>query len=138
IGAALRAVRMQCTVPAPHKPTARWRRAPTPAPRPRTAPRRSPMRLHRRMTAAALFLLLTTATSAAAQRRPSTEALKREVEAEVAGMQKLSQEMVDMVFSLGELGFQEFEPVEYLTGILEREGFTVEHGCADMPTCYVA
>ncbi len=97
------------------------------------------MRLHRRMTAAALFLLLTAAAGpAAAQRRPSTDALKREVEAEVAGMQKLSQEIVDMVFSLGELGFQEHETVEYLTGILEREGFSVALGCADMPTCYVA
>ena len=26
----------------------------------------------------------------------------------------------------------------YLTGILEREGFTIERGCAGMPTCYVA
>src|SRR5690606_35293508 len=38
----------------------------------------------------------------------------------------------------GELGFQEFETVDYLTGILEREGFSIERGCAGMPTCYVA
>jgi aminobenzoyl-glutamate utilization protein B len=53
-------------------------------------------------------------------------------------MQKLSQEIVDMVFSLGELGFQEHRTVAYLTGILEREGFRVERGCAGMTTCYVA
>ena len=38
-------------------------------------------------------------------------------------MQELSQEMVDMVFSLAELGFQENETAEYITGILEDEGF---------------
>src|SRR5688500_15368425 len=73
-----------------------------------------------------------------AQRRPSTADLKKEVAAEVAAMQKLSQEIVDMVFSLSELGFQEQRTVAYLTGILEREGFRIERGCARMPTCYVA
>ena len=37
-----------------------------------------------------------------------------------------SQQMIDMVFSFGELGFQEFETSKYLTGILEKNGFTVE------------
>lgn len=77
-------------------------------------------------------------TPATAQRRPSTEALKREVLQEVASMQKLSQEIVDMVFSFSELGFQEQWTAEYLTGLLRREGFRVETGCAGMPTCYVA
>ena len=90
-----------------------------------------------RLLAAALLLCTLTAP-AAAQRRPSTAGLKKEVAAEVAGMQKLSQEIVDMVFSLSELGFQEHRTVEYLTGILEREGFRIERGCAGMPTCYVA
>jgi len=67
------------------------------------------------------------------------ETLKAEVLAEVASpeLQKLSQEMVDMLFSYSELGFQEFWTLDYVTGILEREGFTVERGCAGMPTCYV-
>ncbi len=95
------------------------------------------MRLHCRSTVASLLLLVATAASVSAQ-RPNAEALKREVANEVASMQKLTQEIVDMVFSLGELGFQEFETLDYLTGILEREGFTVERGCAGMPTCYVA
>ena len=90
--------------------------------------------LHLRIAA----LLLLAALPLEAQQRPSTDALKTEVTAEVADMQKLSQEIVDMVFSLAELGFQEFETLDYLTGILEREGFTVETGCAGMPTCYVA
>jgi aminobenzoyl-glutamate utilization protein B len=90
----------------------------------------------------ALLLLLAPwaaapATPAAAQ-APSTEQLRQEAAAEVAGMQKLSQEIVDMVFSLAELGFEETRTVAYLTGILEREGFRIERGCAGMPTCYVA
>jgi aminobenzoyl-glutamate utilization protein B len=93
----------------------------------------------RALAALSLVLALPLLPEAAdAQRRPSTARLKREVAAEVASMQKLSQEMVDMVFSFAELGFQETWTAEYVTGILEREGFTVERGCARMPTCYVA
>jgi len=84
----------------------------------------------------ALVVLLPSAL--AGQRRPSTEKLKQEVVAQVASLEKLSQEIVDMVFSFSELGFQEFETAAYVTGILEREGFRVERGCAGMPTCYVA
>ena len=69
---------------------------------------------------------------------PSPAALKEEVRTEVASMQKLSQEIVDMVFSFSELGFQEIWTAEYLTDLLRQEGFTVETGCAGMPTCYVA
>ncbi len=57
---------------------------------------------------------------------------------EVASMQELSQEMVDMVFSFSELGFQEHWTAEYVTGVLRKEGFRIEMGCAGMPTCYVA
>jgi aminobenzoyl-glutamate utilization protein B len=69
----------------------------------------------------------------------NVDRLKEEVLAEVATpeLQKLSQEMVDMIFSFSELGFQEFWTADYVTGILENEGFTVERGCAGMPTCYV-
>jgi aminobenzoyl-glutamate utilization protein B len=84
------------------------------------------------------FALSLPVSSVHAQRRPSTADLKKEVAAEVAGMQKLSQEIVDMVFSFSELGFQEQRTVAYLTGILEKEGFRVTRGCAGMPTCYVA
>ena len=43
-----------------------------------------------------------------------------------------------MVFSFGELGFQEVETSRYLTGILEQHGFTVRRGYAGMPTAWVA
>jgi len=53
-------------------------------------------------------------------------------------MKKQAQVMVDSVFSFGELGFQEFETSAYLTGILEKEGFKIEHNVAGIPTAFVA
>src|SRR5215204_7739315 len=58
--------------------------------------------------------------------------------ADVAAMAKQSQVMVDMVFSFGELGFQEVETSKYLTGILKKEGFKIEHGIAGIPTAWIA
>lgn len=46
--------------------------------------------------------------------------------------------MVDMVFSFGELGFQEIETSKYLTGVLEKEGFRVERGISGIPTAWMA
>src|SRR5579863_2718004 len=43
------------------------------------------------------------------------EGLKKEALTSVAGKEKSVQEMVDMVFSFGELGFQEFETSKYIT-----------------------
>ena len=54
------------------------------------------------------------------------EKLKKEALVSVGTKEKAVQEMVDMVFSFGELGFQEFETSKYLTGILEKNGFTVD------------
>jgi len=85
----------------------------------------------------AVLLVATTALPAASQ-EPDGEQLKHEAFEQVASMQKLSQVMVDSVFSFGELGFQEHETVAYITGILRDEGFEIEMGCAGMPTCYVA
>ncbi|MES2697104.1 MAG: amidohydrolase [Verrucomicrobiota bacterium] len=53
-------------------------------------------------------------------------------------MAKQTQVMIDTVFSFGELGFQEVETSKYLTGILEKEGFTIERGIAGMPTAWMA
>ena len=52
---------------------------------------------------------------------------------DVEGLKKRSQVMNDMVFSFGELGFQEFETSKYLTGVLEKEGFKVERGICGHP-----
>ena len=52
--------------------------------------------------------------------------MKADLAGQIDGMKKQAQVMVDSVFSFGELGFQEFETSKYLTGILEKEGFTIE------------
>ena len=63
---------------------------------------------------------------------------KAKVRDDVEAMRKQTQVMIDMVFSFGELGFQEVETSKYLTGVLEREGFKVERGIAGMPTAWMA
>ena len=69
---------------------------------------------------------------------PQLEALKAEAAKEIDGKAKMIQEMVDQVFSYGELGMQEFETSKFLSGILEQNGFKVERGVAGMPTAWVA
>lgn len=66
------------------------------------------------------------------------EQLKQKALADVAAHQKAIQEMVDQVFSYGELGFQEVETSKYLTGFLSKNGFTVEKGIAGIPTAWMA
>src|ERR1700730_13433387 len=68
---------------------------------------------------------------------PQLEKLKDDAAREIDGMSKKIQEMVDMVFSFGEPGFQEFETAKYLTGILEQNGFKVQRGVAGIPTAFV-
>src|SRR5262249_36596723 len=63
---------------------------------------------------------------------------KAQVIKDVDAMKKQSQVMIDTVFSFGELGFQEFETSKYLTGVLEKEGFTIERGVAGIPTAWIA
>ena len=92
--------------------------------------------------AAVLFVLPLAAgaqaRAAAPRPDPRLERLKVEALAAVEQRAKQVQEIVDMVFSFGELGMQEFETSKYLTGILERNGFAVERGVAGMPTAWVA
>src|SRR3954447_856983 len=65
-------------------------------------------------------------------------AMKADLTGQIDGMKKQAQVMNDMVFSFGELGFQELETSKYLTGVLEKEGFKVERGVAGIPTAWVA
>jgi aminobenzoyl-glutamate utilization protein B len=69
---------------------------------------------------------------------PHVEALKKEAAADVESMRVMTQQMVDQVFSYGELGFQEFETSKYLTGILEKNGFKIERQYAGIPTAWMA
>src|SRR5262245_13772799 len=56
----------------------------------------------------------------------------------VEARRKLAQVMNDTVFSFGELAYQEFETSKYLTGLLEKNGFSVDRGVAGMRTAWVA
>jgi aminobenzoyl-glutamate utilization protein B len=69
---------------------------------------------------------------------PKLAAYKTEAAASIDGMYDLAQQMVDSVFSFSELGFQEVETQRYLTGILEKEGFTIQRGVAGIPTAWTA
>ena len=64
--------------------------------------------------------------------------LKAEAVEMVADNAKLTQEIVDSLFSFGELGFQEFETQRYLTEILESNGFEVEQGVSGIPSAWWA
>ena len=66
------------------------------------------------------------------------ELLKTEVIAEVEKNKDMVQQMVDQIFSFGELGFQEVETSKYLVGILEKNGFTVTKGVSGIPTAWFA
>ena len=68
----------------------------------------------------------------------SSEEYKAQAARDVDAMAKEAQVMVDMVFSFGELGFQEIETSKYLTGVLEKEGFRVERGISGIPTAWMA
>ncbi len=90
-----------------------------------------------------LFFVALSAFSAAPVRAQTYDsariaAFKKQVLPLVAGKEKQIQEMVDMIFSFGELGFQEFETSKYITGILAKNGFAVEHGISNIPTAWMA
>jgi aminobenzoyl-glutamate utilization protein B len=87
------------------------------------------------------FVLLLSTCNALAQPKPvpaKESAMKADLMGQIDGMKKQAQVMVDSVFSFGELGFQEFETSKYLIGILEKEGFKVQHGVAGIPTAFIA
>jgi aminobenzoyl-glutamate utilization protein B len=64
--------------------------------------------------------------------------MKSAAAGEIDRMADFSRQMVDMIFSFGELGFQEFETSRFAVGILRKNGFTVEEGIAGMPTAWMA
>jgi aminobenzoyl-glutamate utilization protein B len=69
---------------------------------------------------------------------PRMDRFKTEITQSIDARARLAQQMVDQVFSFGELGMQEIETSKYLTGVLERNGFTIERGVAGIPTAWVA
>ncbi|MEE2847542.1 MAG: amidohydrolase [Gemmatimonadota bacterium] len=96
----------------------------------------------RRSTFRPLLVVLILGASAPSLLSAQADARLESLKAEVLGMveddAKMVQEIVDMLFSFGELGMQEFETQRYLTGILEEHGFAIELGVAGMPSAWTA
>lgn len=85
-----------------------------------------------------MSLLFLSQTNLLAQEVDKTTILKERAAQWVGENEKLSQVMVDKVFSFSELGFQEVESSKYLTGLLKKEGFTIEYGVSGIPTAWFA
>ena len=66
------------------------------------------------------------------------ERLKHQASEDVDAMATFTQQMVDQIFSFGELGFQEQETHRYLVDVLRKNGFTVQEGIAGVPTAFMA
>ena len=95
-----------------------------------------PLHFARMLTCAALIALAAPHTAAA--QSPDLPRLIDEVTAEVEANRKLTQVIVDKLFSFSELGFHEVETNRYLTTLLRDNGFTVEEGVSDIPTAWWA
>jgi aminobenzoyl-glutamate utilization protein B len=91
----------------------------------------------RRLVACSV-LVWPVAVAAQAKPDPRIDRLKTELATAIDAKAKLAQQMVDQVFSFGELGMQEVETSKYLSGVLEQNGFTVTRGVAGIPTAWVA
>ncbi|HEY5566921.1 MAG TPA: amidohydrolase [Gammaproteobacteria bacterium] len=72
------------------------------------------------------------------EQAPRLTGLKAEAAAAIDDMQKLTQEIVDSLFSFAELAFQEFETQAYLTELLARNGFEIETAVSGMPSSWWA
>ncbi len=94
-------------------------------------------RAHLLPFACALGLSVAAAAPAAAQ-SPDLDRLLQEVTDHVEANRKLTQVMVDKIFSFSELGFHEVETSRYLVQLLRDNGFTVEEGTSGLPTGWVA
>ena len=100
----------------------------------------------KRLPALFAFVSLSVPFAAIAQDAPITTedpptqltGLKAEAAELVGDKQKLTQEIVDSLFSFSELGFQEFETQRYLTRILEDNGFKAERGVSGIPSAWWA
>ena len=64
--------------------------------------------------------------------------LKSETIDLVESKHKMTQIMIDKVFSFAELGHQEYETSKYLTSILNSAGFEIEYGISGIPTAWMA
>jgi aminobenzoyl-glutamate utilization protein B len=89
-------------------------------------------------TLAACLLASALSLPAVAARAEAPAEMKAAAVAGVDARSKMVQQMIDQVFSYAEPGFQEFRTSEYLTGILEKNGFKITRGVAGIPTAWTA
>jgi aminobenzoyl-glutamate utilization protein B len=96
--------------------------------------------LHRLVCFSLLLPAIVGPSTVGAQAKPDPriDRFKTEIARGIDARAKLGQQMVDQVYSFGELGMQEVETSKYLTGILEQNGFTIERGVAGIPTAWTA
>lgn len=99
----------------------------------------SKLKLHAktRLLPAVIAMVLGVSLASNVSAQASVE-LKQTVAIGVNVRAKLVQEMVDSIFSFAEPGFQEVETSNYITGILEANGFVIERGIAGIPTAWTA
>src|SRR5262245_63208932 len=86
---------------------------------------------------AASLAALLVATTAGQQQDSRLAGLKQEVTKDIDARFAATQQMIDMVFSFGELGYQEVETSKYLTSVLEKNGFRIERNVGGLPTGWV-
>ncbi len=91
-----------------------------------------------RHTILAACIAFATASTTFAQDAGRLANLKVEAMEKIDANAKLTQVIVDSLFSFSELGFHEYKSQEYLTGILEDNGFAVERGISGLPTSWWA
>ncbi|MBT5072167.1 MAG: amidohydrolase [Kordiimonadaceae bacterium] len=87
-----------------------------------------------RIIIALLLLLSPVGFAAVAQDDANISAMKDEVSKLVEQNSKLSQEIIDSLFSFSELAFQEYETQRYISEILEKNDFDVKKDVAGLPS----
>ncbi|OUU48536.1 MAG: amidohydrolase [Flavobacteriaceae bacterium TMED68] len=88
-----------------------------------------------------LFIIVFQLTAANAQKsfsKNQIKKLKKQTVNMVQSKYKMTQVMIDKVFSFAELGHQEYETSKYLSSILESSGFEIEYGISGIPTAWMA
>src|SRR5438093_11064808 len=93
---------------------------------------------HSALFSFALLTVLALSLPVFTQSTSRLDSFKKEAIADVEQMKDFSAQMVDQVFSYGELGFQEFETSRYLIGTLKKNGFQIKEGISGIATAWIA
>ena len=85
-----------------------------------------------------LFLIVLLLIPGKGFTQPSIETYKQEAFEWININSKTFEDAAMAIHGFAETKLNEYHSAEYLAGLLEQEGFTVERGVADMPTAFVA